>query len=978
MDSDDELVQKCQAHVGSVLAGKWTLEGLIGIGGMAAVYASTHRNGATAAIKILHATFAHNPDIRGRFLREAYIANKFEHSGVVRVLDDDVMQTGEPYLVMELLLGESVEARAARSNKKLELDEVLFIAERTLTVLELAHARGVVHRDLKPENLFFTEDGEVKVLDFGIARLMEGTQDANRTRTGILMGTPSYMAPEQALGRWSQVDARTDLFAVGAIMFSLLTGKPVHAAATGNEMLILAATRPAPSLARHADVPKTVVRIVDRALQYDKVRRYPDAASMRAEIADVIQGVSPNADTERPPRGSVLPAKRRSNLPPPKRQSVLPAPADVDPETLAATTRVGPGSPELLALSAEVERPREGDALELFDPSFASDTDRSALAEVFRHLERALFSIQQYGADHPEAGQRLGKVYEQCQKALLESEDALMWQVTPYAFTVRGESLWEPRPPFDRVPYQLFADGVRVMGLLPGLDSDELLAFLRIITLDRAAEMAPEDDFVTLLWDANFSHVVYQAIDTFAEGDQSARGRFERDVGEVVALAHFDTSFQLEECWQENKGQGKRTEPRDAELLKLLSLPDTSDPEALARADAMRLREIDFGGGSDAPLHVDMSTLRALAAMLTSSIPLSDRFLLACATAYRVAVSAGVTGNVTSPLRSAMDQLASVSPASAIELIDGLCRAFEDPRDPKSATELRAALVGAVISKKTMQAILKGAIAETAGSGVYARGLGTVLDALDDSHVRSTLEVLTSVAEGELKELLVGYIARVGRGHEAEMGQLFAEADLDLGLTLIRVLGRIGTPDARNAIAQATQSRHAVVRIEALGHMEGVSSERLRLELRALLEDPASEVRVAALRAMQEHAIRVVGPFLVLRIKASGFDRLDFEERRQSLQTLAALAPARAEAICLALLAEGRMVTTDAHEETRALAADVLGAIASSTESLVALDAASTARWRNSERVRISATHAKEKAVVRLSQQPPPMKERSS
>src|SRR5687768_2051451 len=145
MDSDDELVQKCQARVGSVVAGKWVLANLIGVGGMAAVYSAVHRNGVAAALKILHASFAHNQDIRTRFLREAYIANKIEHPGLVRVLDDDVLPSGEPYLVMDLLIGESVEARAAKSDKMLPLDEVLFIAEQTLAVLELAHAEGVVH-----------------------------------------------------------------------------------------------------------------------------------------------------------------------------------------------------------------------------------------------------------------------------------------------------------------------------------------------------------------------------------------------------------------------------------------------------------------------------------------------------------------------------------------------------------------------------------------------------------------------------------------------------------------------------------------------------------------------------------------------------------------------------------------------------------------------------------------------------------------
>jgi hypothetical protein len=480
--------------------------------------------------------------------------------------------------------------------------------------------------------------------------------------------------------------------------------------------------------------------------------------------------------------------------------------------------------------------------------------------------------------------------------------------------------------------------------------------------------MAPEDDFVTLLWDADYAHVVYQAIDSFAEGDQAARGRFERDVGEVVALAHFDTSFQLEECWGDHKGKGRTAANRDAELLRLLSLPNTTDPEANARAHALRLREIDFGpGAGESPVHVEMSTLRELSRTLVSSLPLSDKFLLAVVTAYRVAHQAGIAHSVTTPIRATVDQLAAAAPERAIELISSLCAAFEDERDP-----LRAPLVGAVVSERTVRAIFEGALGEARGStaDTFEKGLATILTVVDDTHLEPALEVLPSVRDGAFKELLIGYVARVGDGHEAELAALFEDAELDLGLALIRVLVRIGTPKARDAIASATKSRHAVVRIEALGHMEGVSSERLRLELRALLEDPSSDVRIAALRAMHDHTIRVAGPFLVLRIKAPGFDRLEYDERRQALHTLATLAPLRAETVCLELLAEARMVTSEAHEETRALAAEVLGVVASTPEAMTALDNASTARWKNSERVRISATHAKERAVIRLSQHP--------
>ena len=163
---EDPLTAQCRSKVGQTLQGKWTLASLIGVGGMAAVYLGKHRNGATAAIKLLHAEYAAHAEIRERFLREAYIANKVDHPGAVRVLDDDVTETGEPFLVMELLRGLSVESFVTKQGGALPLPTVLAIADHTLATLEKAHAAGIVHRDLKPDNLFLTEDRSIKILDF--------------------------------------------------------------------------------------------------------------------------------------------------------------------------------------------------------------------------------------------------------------------------------------------------------------------------------------------------------------------------------------------------------------------------------------------------------------------------------------------------------------------------------------------------------------------------------------------------------------------------------------------------------------------------------------------------------------------------------------------------------------------------------------------------------------------------------------------
>jgi serine/threonine-protein kinase len=199
---------------------------------------------------------------------------------VLPVIDDDVTEDGYVFLVMPLLRGETLRARWERSGRRLPLEEVLVVAHRVLEALAAAHAAKIVHRDVKPDNIFVTRAGEVRVLDFGVARFFE-TNDPSATRSGRAVGTPAFMAPEQALGRMRDVDGKTDLWALGATMFSLLSGRFVHEAENAGEVLAMAATRPARSLREVApEVPGVICDVIDRALSFRREDRWPDAATM--------------------------------------------------------------------------------------------------------------------------------------------------------------------------------------------------------------------------------------------------------------------------------------------------------------------------------------------------------------------------------------------------------------------------------------------------------------------------------------------------------------------------------------------------------------------------------------------------------------------------------------------------------------------------------------------------------------------------
>lgn len=306
------VVDQVRTRLGMTLKNTWRIDALIGMGGMAAVYAATDRNGARAAIKMLHTALSINDGVRKRFAREGQAANSIGHPGIARVIDDGVAPDGSAFLVMELLEGETAAARAERHGGKLPVHEVAYIGEAVADVLAAAHAKNIIHRDVKPDNVFLASNGRIVVLDFGIARIEDAMgRSESGTRTGTMMGTPAFMPPEQARGRANEMDQASDVWALGATLFWLASGRVVHEAETPNEQLVAAATLPAASLARIApDVPIPLVTVIDKALEFTKANRFADAVAMKhalhAAVLAVSWGVLPGLDGDstvaEPPR----------------------------------------------------------------------------------------------------------------------------------------------------------------------------------------------------------------------------------------------------------------------------------------------------------------------------------------------------------------------------------------------------------------------------------------------------------------------------------------------------------------------------------------------------------------------------------------------------------------------------------------------------------------------------------------------------
>ena len=744
MGNPDEPSPASDPHIGRTLGGKWRLRRLIAVGGMASVYAASHRSGTPAAVKVLHPSFARSPEARDRFMREGYIANA-AGPGAVRILDDDIDEDGAPYLVMELLSGDAVDLRAERLGGRLPLRDVLWLASETLSTLAVAHANGILHRDLKPANLFWTDDDTIKLLDFGVARLR--TEGTDHTSAGTIMGTPGYMAPEQARGIPEDMDARTDIWSVGAIMFRLLTGEAVHPD-EGGSRLVAAATVQARSLG-YVDpkIPLDVVAIVDRALAFLPEERFPNAVAMREAIVQVA-----GADDLRP--GPVR--GRKPALPP--RAALASAIAPRNREVSIAEL-----SPDDVVLD---DAPPE-DVVAAPAPGLAtgmSDADTLALRALLELLEIATLSRADLEArDHPRfreaaklgAFRRLEAAHKHATEVLSKAHIGLFWNVLPEGFATRQGLLWIARPPLPPTPARMYADGVRMLGLLPGIDIEELGEIIRIVR----GELAPFHDFAALLHASHLPHLVHR-IDATKPG---------------------------------------------------------------------------------VPEHPALSIENSL------------------------------SGNV--------DVLAMV-------------RSLEGS-DPA------------------------------------------------------------------LRAVLFTRLERVAAGHEHDIGAEIPGAEIEIALGLLKVLAATGTDAAKAAMQQAAASPSPVVRLDAISLLDP-SGDRLRAAVRDELSAGESAARAAVLTALEVYRLKEAAPVLVSRVRTGAFDRLPYEERRQTLATLAALVPQRAESLAVELLLDQRVISAPQHEATRELACELLGRTARSADARRALDGAATGRARTSDGVRTAAGAALE------------------
>jgi serine/threonine-protein kinase len=299
--------------------GSYQLITSLGVGGMGAVYAAEHPTlKKKVAVKVLHEEFARKPDVIDRFFAEARVIASLGHPNLVEVTDFGVLDNTYPYFIMEFLSGEPLKQRLRREGR-IPLQEALVIGKQLLDALKTVHAEGVIHRDIKPDNIFLARKPKqpetiVKLLDFGVAKMLdprtrpEGLQS---TKSGMIIGTPQYMSPEQVQGYTSQIDARADLYSVGVVFFEMLCGQLPFPGSTFGELVIAhVLTTPPSACALNPNLSPQIDAFLQKSLAKTREERFQSAEEMAIAFATAA------GEAPRTPEPDALATLEESDLPP--------------------------------------------------------------------------------------------------------------------------------------------------------------------------------------------------------------------------------------------------------------------------------------------------------------------------------------------------------------------------------------------------------------------------------------------------------------------------------------------------------------------------------------------------------------------------------------------------------------------------------------------------------------------------------------
>lgn len=897
-------LERAKKMLGVVFNNRWRLIDVAGTGGMATVFRAVDETGGDdVAVKLMHPQQAKQKDLRQRFSLEGKLMAQLIHKGSVRVFDGGTSESGEPFIVMELLEGLPVDQLWNEHDKKLPFEMTLDIAQQSLDFLELCHQHNVFHRDLKPGNIFVLKTGQVKVLDFGVAKVEDSSLD--ETIAGTAMGTPAYMSPEQAVGRRDLLDRRSDVFSMGATMYALMSGKHLHDASTAQQLYVLAATTQPPSLARVApDMPLSIIRLVDKAVQWDPARRYQTADEMRRAINDILGSLK---------RGEM--------------------------QTAAKLTEADEARAKAFSLSEVVDEEEEED----FDGVLDEDALEGKIGQIrgmFRCVELALNAIRQYGWDHRETRERVKVLSESIYGVLEHHPDGIQWSILPDTFEYKKQIVWEPEGLEEQIPFHLFTAGFRAFRILPGVDEDELIELLKWLRLNPTHDLPPEDDLATVFWTLGFKHIEHRLITSISlKGVGSSN-----DAG----LGGLDESMEKRLIRARELARMLVTMGREA-VLEAHSLRADSTEKQRSSAD---LADASVLETLQRELEKQESTWpqrlgRVLAAAYEDSLKTEESELIKApltdlATRY---IRSGRVGELSWIYVHAMASLKQQSDRQV----------FATCLFNKGNLEL---LFDMVTSKDPL-------VQSTAEALGNIEGLDLVVDHLPGDYVDLFIRYILASPSEEVLKRLMAYVERFVAGNETELGVVFEKGDETTSTAVLELLTAQRTKNAAEALRLANKSKHLSIRLAALEARAKITPLAIIEELKPLLAAESAKLRVWAVRLIGEHDIRSAAPLFVLRCTDREFHDLPEQEKKLLLQILWEFAPNDAESVTIGL-ARLTSLMDKSQKETRRLAVEILGERATSDEALAVIKRAHRRRLWTSREFRQSSRIALDALTERL------------
>lgn len=563
------------------------------------------------------------------------------------------------------------------------------------------------------------------------------------------------------------------------------------------------------------------------------------------------------------------------------------------------------------------------------------EKNAAQLQSIWTQLAMVMQTARQYGWEHPQSVRALQATLQTIEAVHAQAPQSVLWDIGTMRFSYHDETVWKPdRAPYDRIPYELFAEGVRAIQLQPGLTEQELRELLGVLLRDAALGFGSDDDAATALWDRKFTHVAWLAVDAFAEGDDPIfhehRDEIARQIAEMAGLTE----------------EGE-------ELL---------DVFVAARRNAAEQETL---------LAVDEITRAELVARIDPEYPAwLDRYATGFARSYRQGCISGPGNDVMELLGTWTErQVTAHAPGEALQLLCALDQAAAQLAG-SLAGGFRDEVASTMFPPERMGLLFDELSSEVgAGEASLARTRRALALLPGDSAVAPLIACYAKLP-GPLQTIATEHLALHATGNEASVGSLLADCPAEHALVLIRALRELNTHPALAAVSIALRSPHVEVRMQGLAALPETSSERLREEIQNLIGDVDPSMRIRVLKAIEAQRVLIAGPALTRRIQADSFAELPIDERRFLLRAVGSLNRSRADGLAIGWLEKQQVFKTDAVEQTRAICAEFLAG-SNSAEAVDALQRAAKKRLFQSQAVRDTAARALESVMTRRASLPP-------